>query len=512
MKNRIILKNLFLVLFFSLLCAGVTYAFLSKEPTATHTQTPDTHVVTPKNHLAFQSSNPELYNIWLKAHSPTLDTKIRGILVNHHLLAGELIAQSMSRLATEEDVTVVLLSPDHFYHNKSKLSTSNLDWTTPFGKLQANQEVVESLEKNGLVALDPEALDQEHGLSNLVAFIKYYIPNASLVPLTVQNNLNVTEVKNLAESLFKLLPSNTIYVGSFDFSHYLPSLAADFHDELSLDTIQSFNYDALQRLDVDSMSGLGLLLRLLELNGAQNFSLFAQTNSAKLTANPEALETTSYITGSFSSGLPQKPAAYTLLVLPKFSETISSTQLEPRSKHAAFIYLERFFYGPSTTLAFGDVEKLPRRVKTHNIAQFVSRFPYVYQLAPGVNVAMYPEENCANNPTSTNENVFLIEFCNQEANPSITKDGNKLTFTGTGELNPNQEAGVNQSVAYAVGIKSSGDTLSFYLFPLSCLGRECKLLIGKERDIVLKMLSQNSNLNSETKRQLEQGYFQLKFK
>jgi len=72
---------------------------------------------------------------------------------------------------------------------------------------------------------------------------------------------------------------------------------ADVHDEASLQALEKLNLDALPKLDTDSASGLRLFLQLMRRDRATTFTLVHHSNSAKLTNDPAAPSTTSYITG-----------------------------------------------------------------------------------------------------------------------------------------------------------------------------------------------------------------------
>src|SRR5689334_2195607 len=52
---------------------------------------------------------------------------IAGITVNHHLLAPNLIAKAFALVATDKPITVILLSPNHFYRGNGGVITSQYD-------------------------------------------------------------------------------------------------------------------------------------------------------------------------------------------------------------------------------------------------------------------------------------------------------------------------------------------------------------------------------------------------
>ncbi|MEI6494556.1 MAG: hypothetical protein WCO03_00655, partial [bacterium] len=57
--------------------------------------------------------------------------EIKGLIVNHHLLAGQFIAQGLCRISTDKKITVVLLSPNHFARGSRAAISSAQGWYTP---------------------------------------------------------------------------------------------------------------------------------------------------------------------------------------------------------------------------------------------------------------------------------------------------------------------------------------------------------------------------------------------
>ncbi len=227
---------------------------------------------------------------------------IAGIFVNHHMLAPHLVAQEFASVSTQESVTVVLVSPNHFFLGNGGAISSQYSWETPFGILVPNLAVIEKLKKSGLINIDEEPFRHEHGINTIVGFIKKSLPNAKIVPIIVKDNLPDSEVDSLARRLVTDLPKNSLIVGSLDFSHYLTSNAADFHDIQTIATIRNFDYERIKKLDIDSKAGMRLLLKYFFETGHHNFTITNHTNSSKVTNNFNFSETTSYINGYFTKG------------------------------------------------------------------------------------------------------------------------------------------------------------------------------------------------------------------
>ncbi|MBX4187326.1 MAG: AmmeMemoRadiSam system protein B [Candidatus Doudnabacteria bacterium] len=238
---------------------------------------------------------------------------IAGITVNHHLLAPHLIAREFALVATDKPITVLLVSPNHFYRGNGGAITSQYDWQTPYGVLKADQTLATKLSETGLVNIDETPFEQEHGISSIVGFIKKSLPNAKIVPVIVKDNLPDSQVDELALKLQETLPKDVLIVGSLDFSHYLPSNAAKFHDIQTLAVINNFDYKLIPKLDIDSHPGLQLLLKYFDATGHKKFVVTAHENSSTVTGNYSFVETTSYINGYFTQGQNQTDSHRTIL-------------------------------------------------------------------------------------------------------------------------------------------------------------------------------------------------------
>ena len=77
----------------------------------------------------------------------------------------------------------------------------------------------------------------QHASIEEVAFIAKTWPKATIVPIILKSKVTRSESEKLGLLLAQKLPENTLVLASVDFSHYLPELAADFHDETSEEVI-----------------------------------------------------------------------------------------------------------------------------------------------------------------------------------------------------------------------------------------------------------------------------------
>lgn len=231
--------------------------------------------------------------------------QISGIIVNHHLLADQLIARGLYLAATDSPLTIVLLSPNHFGGGFGSVIAASQEWRTPAGYLRADQDVLSALSEARAVEIDDRPFEQEHGITNILPFIKKFYPQARIVPIIIKDGLSNERGDLLVQKLLESLPENSLIVASLDFSHYRASAEADVFDKQTLNVIRNNDYNKVSTLNkggqpdnVDSAPTLRIMLELMSQKGSK-FVTLDHTSAAKLTGNLASKDNTSYIVGAF---------------------------------------------------------------------------------------------------------------------------------------------------------------------------------------------------------------------
>ena len=231
--------------------------------------------------------------------------QVSGIIVNHHLLADKLIARGLYLGATDRPITIVLLSPNHFSNGYGSVIAAEKDWRTPAGYLHADQNVIDALAKVKAVEVDDRPFETEHGITNILPFIRKLYPQAKIVPIMIKDGLSNARGDQLVNGLFSILPENSLVIASLDFSHYRTSAEADKFDRQTLSVITGNDYDKIAVLNknnqpdnVDSAPTLRIMLELMSKKNSK-FVTLDHTNADKLTGNLASKDNTSYIVGAF---------------------------------------------------------------------------------------------------------------------------------------------------------------------------------------------------------------------
>lgn len=241
-------------------------------------------------------SNIEPYlNGYEKAGEVEKIEDVKGIIINHHFFANQYMAEIIQTIKSNELKTVVLLSPNHFFTGSGNIQIGNIEFDTPFGLLEPDTKTISKLSNQS-----DSSFSKEHGITGIVGFIKKEIPNAKIIPIISKDYLDENELDEFAQELYKKIPKDSVIIASLDFSHYVPLNYAKFQDEMALNTIQNFDLKRINKINIDSVPTLKLMLKLMNSYGYNKFNLVSNSSSSILQNDYQTLENTSYITGYFT--------------------------------------------------------------------------------------------------------------------------------------------------------------------------------------------------------------------
>lgn len=227
--------------------------------------------------------------------------QIHGGIVSHHLLAKEEIAKFFAEFRSQTVETVVLIAPNHFSIGDAPVISSEDGFTTPYGDVAVNQDVIQKLAHKKVVAVDETPFAYEHSVGALTPYIAYNFPGAKIVPLLLRRNTSREQLDDLLSEMQPLLPDHTIVIASVDFSHHLNRIATEFHDVASVSAIKDFDFDRVFKLEIDSPPSIYLLLQYLDRIGAKSMK-HKNMNSTDFTGNVATNDATSYVFAHFING------------------------------------------------------------------------------------------------------------------------------------------------------------------------------------------------------------------
>jgi poly-gamma-glutamate synthesis protein (capsule biosynthesis protein) len=251
--------------------------------------------------ILYFSSTLEIF-----ASDPDNKQDIVSGVAPHHLLAKEIIEDFFQHISSQKKVeTIILLSPDHFqsgiFNNENAFIT--LDWEPSSKKEEFDNIKIDSLLGKKLVGenkmvLNSSAIVYDHGITNLIPYIKKYFPETRFLPILIPIDITKEQMEHLVKTINKETPAQTIIIASVDFSHYLPPRAAGFHDKKSIRVLLNFEEDNFDDIEVDCWQALYAAGLFATLRHKTAFHIIAHKNSVDFSKLYSEI-TTSYFSVTF---------------------------------------------------------------------------------------------------------------------------------------------------------------------------------------------------------------------
>lgn len=225
-----------------------------------------------------------------------LNENIKAVIIPHHLLASNVIADTLKKSLKPNINKVILIGADHYEKSFSHITTSNYIWETPFTDIYPDQKIINEIGKKEYIKNEPMFLDREHSVGGIIPFIANYSSKIEVVPLIISSKVTEDEMNDLASYFSKINDANTLFIVSVDFSHYLNGNKAKENDSISYEIIKNRDYNKLLKLNddfADSPKSLFILLKTLDLLNINNMKVLQNFNSGEV-LNKQNIKTTSY--------------------------------------------------------------------------------------------------------------------------------------------------------------------------------------------------------------------------
>lgn len=234
------------------------------------------------------------------ARSVRPKNNIAAVVVPQHLLASSLMASQIQAASGRNIATVVIIGPNHYNTGESTIATAKAQWETEFGLVASDAVMVDRLLLDLNLVDSPEVFRNEHAVGAIVPFIKYYLPEAKIVPIVFSSYANLGDADKVAQWLKDNLSPDSLIVYSIDFSHYLTREQADPMDISTKQYIESRDVSKIITLgndNLDSPASLATALLYAQKKGLPQ-EIVANKNSDDFNlVRQEA--TTSYILVNF---------------------------------------------------------------------------------------------------------------------------------------------------------------------------------------------------------------------
>jgi len=222
-------------------------------------------------------------------------------IVAHHLVVADKVVEVFSTIGDNRTDTVILMSTNHFAQGVSPIQTTLGSWETYYGEVRSDQGVIEDLmDEIETLSIEDETFEFEHGISTLVPFIARSFPGAKIVPLVIDESLSEEDRWNLVEAIDDHV-DDAVVIASIDMSHFLPQTSSEFHDEITMRSIELGSVEDIE-LEIDSNATLDVLMQLNNEREDQVWNLTHHGSSLDMELSDDFAENTSHILGYFTEG------------------------------------------------------------------------------------------------------------------------------------------------------------------------------------------------------------------
>ena len=306
MKSANDRRGVFILFFISLIGLITFLAGVWKLPIRERsTEKLETKSISAVHSMGF--NNPDLFNkgyLGDKEFIKKPNGKVLGGVVPHHYsVAASVIAGFYEGISSQQVDTVIVIGPDHFNMARHPIITSVESFSTLFGTINPESNLIAYLLRNGGVFVDEVPFETEHSIYSQLPFIKRTYPDAKIVPLIINISTTKEDADRLSDSISKFLKENTIknllVLASVDFVHYLDSEETDKLDRQSILAFETLDPEKVlsltDQLHLDCKIGVYALFKIMKDLGVNKTQLVANTNSGKLANPPFTKKVVSYV-------------------------------------------------------------------------------------------------------------------------------------------------------------------------------------------------------------------------
>lgn len=228
--------------------------------------------------------------------------RLRGAVVNHHILASDLIGRLFARLALcrPNIKRVIILSPDHFLRGTRTISTHLRSYLVAGEEVRSDKLCVqEAISTLPFVHEEPELFEREHGMGALIPFLHEAWPKAMVCSFALRSDLSKKDAEQFVVWLKGHFGPEALLIVSSDMSHYLSRSEAFNHDERTRDAFRRSDMEFFWKAqDAYTDNGKALWIALRALGPVR-----WQEGDHRISTDYDGSsnDTTSYITGWWSA-------------------------------------------------------------------------------------------------------------------------------------------------------------------------------------------------------------------
>ncbi len=227
------------------------------------------------------------------------DKSVLGLIVPHHDLAADYTAELFQKLGERNIKTVIVIGPNHTNGGAGNIITGLVSYNGLNGSVHSDSNLVDKLLKDKMATSDANRLRTEHSIYNITPYIKYYFPDAKIVPLILSGKVTKSQAEKLGQYLAPYLNEETLIISSIDFSHYLTTEQANYNDVITRAALINRDYNKLYSLNndyLDSPAAAVTILTTMDKLEAKRVKIVRSANLAEATGASSVPSSTSYFT------------------------------------------------------------------------------------------------------------------------------------------------------------------------------------------------------------------------
>ncbi len=161
---------------------------------------------------------------FIKEKRPAIsDRELIGGIVPHAgwFFSGEIACNVIHRLKSDVHPDVLIVFGMHLHSGSPGYIMTQDAWETPFGAIQIESQLAGVLaDKFSFEIETTERFHQDNTIELQLPFIKYFFPDAKIVPIGVPPNDSAVKIGHTAAATASELGLKTKVIGSTDLTHY----------------------------------------------------------------------------------------------------------------------------------------------------------------------------------------------------------------------------------------------------------------------------------------------------
>jgi len=196
------------------------------------------------------------------------DYSSRAIIVPHagYVYSGALAYEAFGYLSKNAQNVFVIAPAHYIFVEGIAISSADL-WETPLGEIEVNQQINQFLQQTFGADFNDKAIEPEHSLEVQIPFVKYFLPEAKIVPILV-GDYDFEKISKIISHFWD--DEGNVFIISSDLSHFHHD-----NDAKKIDRVTAEMIETQDTTDFNPHQACGYLgiLGLVDFAKKNNFSL-----------------------------------------------------------------------------------------------------------------------------------------------------------------------------------------------------------------------------------------------